>query len=144
VLNFLKRCEDETFDKVISDVGGNLKTPTTWLKVIESAVINDDCEEEKIVQNIGPLVRCMCNDTTRLFFKSNKHWTEAIPIFAELILHMIGFCNNVDTLFLHHEGLLSTIVQWGFWESHRPDIAMELKAEDCTKVIHWEKKLLKS
>ena len=104
VLNFVKRCEDETFDKVISDVGGNLKTPTTWIKVIESAVINDDCKEEKIVQNIGPLVRCMCNDTTRLFFKSNKHWTEAIFVFAELI-HSLVHHNNVDTLFRPTRGI---------------------------------------
>ena len=108
-------------------IGGNLKSPTTWIQIIGSAVINDDCDLDKIIQNIGPLVRCMCNDTTRLFFKSNKHWTEAISIFAELILHMIDFCNNVDTIFRQHEGLLSTIIQWGFWdEEYRPDIAKEV------------------
>jgi len=84
VLNFLKRCEEETFDGIMDNIGGNLKSPTTWIQIIGSAVIND-CDQEKIVQNIGPLIRCMCNDTTRLFFKSNKHWTDAIFVFAELI-----------------------------------------------------------
>ena len=136
VLNFVKRCEEETFDGVIDSVGGNLKTPTTWIKIVRSAVINEDCEQEKIVENIGTLVRCMCNDTTRLFFKSNKHWTDAISIFAELILHMIDFSEyNIDTFFLRHEGLLSTIVQWGFWDKeHRPDIAAEMKTEEIVRL----------
>ena len=141
VLNFLKRCEEETFDKVISDVGGNLKTPTTWIKIIGSAVLNDDRDIENIVQNIGPLIRCMCNDTTRLFFKSNKHWTEAISIFAELISNMIFNINayepditNINTLF--QNGLLTSIVQWGFWdEEFRPDIAKEITTEDYKKII---------
>ena len=133
VLNFLKRCEEETFDGIIDSVGGNLKTPTTWIKIIISAVINEDSCRIQIANSIGPLVRCMCNDTTRLFFKSNKHWTEAISIFAGLIAVMIDVTNDLDTLF-QHDGLLSTIVQWGFWESHRPDIAMEMKAEEISSL----------
>jgi len=148
ILDFLKRCEDETFDVVLADartsktsstseaVGGDLVSPSTWIKVL--AV--EDWEQMfrlEIVQNIGPLVRCMCNDTERLFFKSNKHWREGIAEFVDLIYKIVRTSCNTDdpedkkitsALLLQHEGLLSSIVQWGFWKDHRPDIATELDA----------------
>ena len=43
--------------------------------------------------------------------------------------------NIVGTL-LKHEGLLRTIVQWGFWgEEHRPDIAKELDVNRCSRIV---------
>ena len=48
----------------------------------------------------------------------------------------------VDTL-LQHEGLLRTIVQWGFWgEEHRPDIAKELGVKSCTDVVNWGEEII--
>ena len=138
VLDFLNRCEDETFDQVLSRVGGDLKTPSTWLGILLQASFNDPSCNLRIVENIGPLVRCMCNDTQRLFFKSSKHWREGIASFAVLVLDMIKVSISreradgtiiVDTL-LQYEGLLVSIVQWGFWRDHRPDILKELKAVD--------------
>ena len=32
VLNFLKRCEDETFDQVVDSVGGNLRSSVVWIE----------------------------------------------------------------------------------------------------------------
>ena len=43
--------------------------------------------------------------------------------------------NIINTL-LQYEGLLTTIVQWGFWgEEHRPDITKELGAKNCTSIV---------
>ena len=119
-------------------VGGDLKTPSSWIGILLQASFNDPSCNLRIAENIGPLVRCMINDTQRLFFKSNKHWREGIASFAVLVLDMIKVSINreradgtiiVDTL-LRHEGLLVSIVQWGFWRDHRPDILKELKAVD--------------
>jgi len=136
VLKFLKRCENETFRQVMLDVGGNLKMPRSWVYILIKAEVQEESCRLQIAQSIGPLVRCMCNDTRRLFFKSNTHWVDTTQAFVALINNMILHSVNnsdkikgkeiIDTL-LQHEGLLTSIVQWGFWEKgFRPDILKEL------------------
>ena len=78
VLDFLKRCEDETFDDVIANagkrgVGGDLISPVSWVSALLTAVSREPSCRIEIAQNIGPLVRCMCADTKRVFFNSKKH-----------------------------------------------------------------------
>ena len=133
---FLKKCEDETFEALISNVGGDLKSPSLWIKVLLKAVeLEPSCMGE-IVKNIGPLIRCMCNDTKRLFFKSNKHWQEGILPFVQLVSDMV--CNSTDwevvKTLLKNEGLLASIIQWIFWDEHRPDLVDELSMEKCTGI----------
>jgi len=72
-LNFLKRCEDETFEVLILNVvrvfpSKRLKSPSLWIKVLSKAV---ELERLQIAKHIGPLVKVksMCDDTNRLFFK---------------------------------------------------------------------------
>ena len=80
VLGLLTRCEDETFDEVIDDVSflghGNLPwieesyldTPSTWIDIL---LVAEDLEPSgllQIAENIGPMVRCICDDTNRLFY----------------------------------------------------------------------------
>ena len=38
VLNFLKRCEDETLDGALSVVNGDLNTPTPWIEILLRSV----------------------------------------------------------------------------------------------------------
>ena len=134
VLEFLQRCEDETFDEVMADVRGDLASPFVWVLVILRVAINLPSCRLQIVETIGPLVRCMCSDTKRVFFQSNKHWGESIRPFVDMISIIVLTkssirATSVSTL-LKYDGLLSSIVQWGFWEKKlRPDIAKELKAE---------------
>ena len=145
VFNFLQRCEDETFGMVMAGVGGNLATPSMWIKLLARASEREPSCRLQIAQNIGPLVRCMCADTKRLFFKSNKHWKEAITYFVVLIWILVRTINseesndtkmNIVGTLLKHEELLKTIVQWGFWgEEHRPDIAKELTVNGCSHIV---------
>ena len=65
ILDFVKRCEDESFIDVMSGLGmgvgaGSLKTPSYWVKVLIKAGSWDPSCNLKIAKNIGPLVRCMC------------------------------------------------------------------------------------
>ena len=146
VLKFLKRCEDDTFVEVMLDVGGgNLKTPATWIRVLMKADSQEGNCRLQIAQSIEPLARCMCNDTKRQFFKSNTHWRDTMYAFVCLIHNMIlkAVYNSdetegkkiIDTLF-QHEGLLTSIVQWGFWEEEcRPDITKELNNNAISNII---------
>ena len=34
VLDFLNRCEDDTFHQVVSSVGGDLKSPASWIDIL--------------------------------------------------------------------------------------------------------------
>ena len=73
VLDFLKRCENDTFDKVMAEVGGNLSTPSIWIEVLLKADELEPSCRMQIAQNIGPLVKCMCADVKRVFFNNKKH-----------------------------------------------------------------------
>jgi len=154
VLNFLKRCEQETFDgvmagargdvfapngKIIANIGGNMDTPSIWIRVLLKAVELEPVCMLQIAESIGPLIRCFNNDTERLFFNNNKHWLEGIVRFVELIGMIVNPATPqwdskiVDTL-LQHEGFLPSIIQCGFWDDYRPDIVNELGNEDCAYV----------
>ena len=127
ILDLLQHCENTTLGKMNASVSGNLKTPSTWVRLLwKASVVEPNCQLQ-IAQNIGPLVRCMCDDTKRLFFRSNKHWGESIYPFEGLICKLLeksiesretGGGNKrkiINILLLKHGGLLQTIVQWGFW-----------------------------
>ena len=75
VLDFLKRCEHETFDEVTCTFPYQiliLATPSSWINVVLMAYLREKTCRVQIAQNIGPLVRCMCADTKRFFFKSRN------------------------------------------------------------------------
>jgi len=138
VLEFLNRCEDETYEEVMNSVGGDLKSPLLWIRVLVAASHVEPSSKLQIAKNIGPLVRCMVNDTERRFFKSNKHWKEAILKFFNLVANVIELREKqlesmqiVEAL-LQHEGLLRFIIQMGFWREYRPDIVKLLKSEGMT------------
>ena len=140
---FLGKCEDETLGKVV--VGGDLESPSLWIKVLSKAVeLEPSCVGE-ISEKIGPLIRSMCNDMTRLFFKSNAHWKESIVPFVQLISDMIIFSTDwevVNTL-LKHEGLLASIIQWIFWDQDvRPDLVNELSVKKCTDITSIAKEVI--
>ena len=78
VLGFLQKCEHETFGKVIVGIGGDLSSPSTWIRLLLRTSMSKPSCCMQIAENIGPVVRCMCKDSKRLFFKSNKHWRESI------------------------------------------------------------------
>jgi len=131
VLFFLQRCEHECLDAVVNtNIKSNVQSPSIWIRVLQQAVSREESCRVQVAKNIGPLVSCMCNDTKRLFFKSNKHWGEGIMSFVRLIYNLVYLGDKkaevIESLF-EYEGLLNSIVQWQFWgEEHRPDIAMEL------------------
>lgn len=148
VLNFLKRCEDETFHQVMNSASkGDLVSPLAWIEILMRAEELEPSCSLQIAENIGPLVRCMINDTKRIFFKSSRHWKEGIEIFLGLIGNMISNSINgtdkevVNTL-LKYEGLLSSIVQWGFWKDYRPDIMKVMGTEDCTVLTEMGMKIV--
>ena len=135
VLEFLNRCEDEMFHQVVASVRGDLKSPSLWIYILSrGSYVEPNCKLQ-IAENIGPLISCMINDTKRTFFKSNKHWREAFVPFVNLISNIME--NEADLLedekiiktLLQHDDLIRTVVQMGFWDTHRPDIMKELKSE---------------
>lgn len=145
-LNFLKRCNDETLDDVMSGVrnnpGGNVKSPSLWIELLVKASEVEPSCKSLIAKNIGPLVKCMSNDTERLFFKNNMHWREGIMAYVMLVLDILGESmdpaspshdkKTAETL-LEYEDLLSSIIQWGFW-GKRPDIEKELDTQDLLQI----------
>lgn len=101
VLDFLKRCEDTTLSELVdTNIKGSINTPSLWINILDMAPDEeadglDISNRLHIAKNIGPLVRCMCNDTKRLFFKSKKHWRESIWAFQRLIHNMTSNCSRL-------------------------------------------------
>jgi len=60
--------------------GGYLESPSTWIDILVSVSTYSESCHAQIIDSIGPLVKCMCNDTKRTFFGSNRHWHESILI----------------------------------------------------------------
>ena len=110
--------------------------------LVRASLVEPSCKL-LIVQNIGPLARCMCNDTDRLLFKSNKYWRQVIVMFVNLVVNVMENKADktledekiVDTM-LQYDGMPRSIVQWGYWEEHRrPDIMKELRSEGFTSTM---------
>jgi len=154
VLNFLGRCEFETFEEVMGNstfASQDLVSPSIWIKVLIKA---DEMEPNcalQIAENISPLVRSMCADTKRLFFGSNKHWVDSFYSFVSLIScllsRMIIDSDESESMriskeLLNHGNLLKTIVQWGYWGEYRSDIMNELP-EVVTSIVDIGKNLTK-
>ena len=62
------------------DIGGDLESPVVWVELLLSMTDSSECHSQ-IIDNIGPLVSCMCDDIERKFFGSKKYWHEAITRF---------------------------------------------------------------
>ena len=81
----------------------------------------------------------MTDDTKRLFFKSNKHWHEAMPHFLRLVSSLVSYLNDEDesplmvcNILLLNEGFLESAVQTAFWTSYRPDLVKEYDESHCS------------
>ena len=136
VLGFLRRCENESFKDVLAPLSGDLECPSMWINVLYHVGTLQPSYNLQIAQNIGPLVKCMCEDVKRLFFQNNKHWFDTIRLFSGLVLNIISKAKSeVIGALLQHEGLLRSIAQWRFWnEENRPDILDELDVDACAIV----------
>ena len=60
MLNFLKRCENETFHRVMNSASkGDLVSPVTWIEILMRAEELEPSCSLQIAANIGPLVKCI-------------------------------------------------------------------------------------
>jgi len=135
-LGFLSQCEHEDFNDMVGRVKGNLQTPVYWITILAHLGNLEQCKLE-IANGIQAVIRCLCDDTKRLFFKSNKYWHEAVGEFAILLLCLLRPSSadlslkvTTTTVYnlLQSEGFLESIVQKQFWSSHRPDLVQEYES----------------
>ena len=131
VLGFLSQCEHEDFNDVVNKVKGNLRTPVDWIEILLNLSTFERCKLE-IANGIQAVIRCLCDDTKRLFFKSKKYWHQAGPPFLVLISNLLASYDssnvtaaNVSNILLKNEGFLENMIQKSFWSSYRPDILKE-------------------
>ena len=107
VISLLDQCEHDSFEAVLaelsvenaspehkafSDYGfrRDLETPVEWIHFLTSFASSPDPNFQlHIAEKIGPLVRCMCNDTARQFYKSSEYWWGSMFSFAHLIIQVL-------------------------------------------------------
>ena len=69
VLNFLQRCEDETFGEVMASTGGDLATPSLWIQLLyKTSRIKEPSYILQIANNIGPIWSDACAMIRNVYF----------------------------------------------------------------------------
>jgi hypothetical protein len=136
VLGFLSRCEHEDFNKMVNKVKGNLRTPVDWIEILVYYSSGDPFKLE-IANGIQAIVRCLCNDSKRLFFMNNKYWHEAVTPFVCLVSGLLQSSDDsslnvtaatVSNILLQNEGFLESMIHKCFWRSYRSDIVKEYES----------------
>ncbi|KAK1745835.1 hypothetical protein QTG54_003759 [Skeletonema marinoi] len=109
-------------------------SPKFWLAALCRSIADEHSLNEEICDklcveiscSIRPYVQCMCDDTARKLFKSNKYYHESLSLFFDLILRLAAYSTEAAEVLLGYDDLLDVIVQCLFWRTHRPDIMREL------------------
>jgi hypothetical protein len=140
LLGFLTQCVHEDFNDVVKKVKGNLRTPVDWIEILAHLGLYEQCKVE-IASGIQTVIRCLCDDSKRLFFKSNKYWHEAMPPFLTLVSNLLvpsedkpsnAITVTVYSVLLQYEGFLESIVEKNFLSSYRPDIVKEYESHQLS------------
>jgi hypothetical protein len=146
ILGFLSQCEHEDFNHLVDKVKGNLRTPLDWMEILVYYSIFEQCRVE-IANGIQAVVRCLCDDTKRLFFKSNKYWHQALSHFVTLLSSLIGSLDDSSSevtastvchILLQNEGFLENMIQKTVWSLYRPDIVKEQSHHCLSDIIFIE------
>jgi len=146
ILGFLSQCEHEDFNHLVDKVKGNLRTPLDWMEILVYYSIFEQCRVE-IANGIQAVVRCLCDDTKRLFFKSNKYWHQALSHFVTLLSSLIGSLDHSSSevtastvchILLQNEGFLENMIQKTVWSLYRPDIVKEQSHHCLSDIIFIE------
>ena len=126
-LGFLKRCGEDVHS-VMYDVNGDISNPVVWVVLLGIICRGDEAGALETVNNIGPLINCMCDDSKRQFFRSKQLWFEALRPFIILIYSIVMKSPSITRALFRQKKLLDSIIQWGFLDTRRPDILNEAKA----------------
>jgi len=140
ILGLLRQCEHKEFNEMVKKVKGNLRTPVDWIEILAHLGNVEQCKLE-IANGIQAVIRCLCDDSKRLFFMSNKYWHEAVPLFFDLLLNLLQSsgdssskvtASTVSNILLQNEGFLDSVVQTAFWSSYRPDLVKEYESHQLS------------
>ena len=131
VFQLLDRCEEEKFADVLGR-DGDLPSPEFWLMMLVNTVFPDNvtCKDlvlntrMEIARGIGPLVRCLTDDSKRMFFGENRFWCPCIGYFVGLVEALVLSPETVPIL-IQYQGLTEFLIECMFWNNHRPDIVVE-------------------
>ena len=140
ILGFLSQCEHEDFNEMVKKVKGNLRTPVDWIEILAHLGNVEQCKLE-IANGIQAVVHCLCDDSKRLFFKSNKHWHDAVTTFVGLVTGWLFSSDDlaskvtastVVNILLQNEGFLESMVHRCFWTSYRSDLVKEYESHQLS------------
>jgi hypothetical protein len=139
-LGLLRQCEHEEFNEMVKKVKGNLQTPIDLIEILLNMSLFEQCKVE-IANGIQAVVRCLCNDSKRLFFNSNNYWHQAAPLFAGLVSNLLFSSDDLSSkvtastvchILLQNEGFLESMVHRCFWTSYRPDLVKEYESHQLS------------
>lgn len=111
-----------------------------WINMLNTFCIDRKYSSmhPKIVSCIAPLVRCMQDDFTREYFRSNKKWHASMFAFFGLINELSKTQEAFDLL-LQYEGFSEFMMQSMLWGQYRPDIISEAESHSSSIIMPHEK-----
>jgi hypothetical protein len=144
LLGLLRQFEHKEFNEMVNKVKGNVQTPVHWIEILAHLGNVEQCKLE-IANGIQAIVRCLCDDSKRLFFMSNKHWHDALTPFLDLVfillfssddLYSKVTASTVCHILLQNEGFLESMVHRCFWTSYRPDLLKEYESHQLSDDVN--------
>mmetsp|Transcript_25469 Transcript_25469/g.39132 ORF Transcript_25469/g.39132 Transcript_25469/m.39132 type:complete len:714 (+) Transcript_25469:73-2214(+) len=100
-----------------------------WLSMLNSFCVDETYSwvRPRIASSIAPLVRCMQDDCTREYFRSNMKWHASMFVFIALIHELSKTKEALDVL-LQYEGFSEFMIHCMLWGEYRPDIINEAES----------------
>lgn len=104
-----------------------------WLTMLGSCCVDETYSwvRPKVASSIAPLVRCMQDDCTREYFRSNMKWHSSTFVFTVLINELSKTKEALDVL-LQYEGFTEFMIHCMLWGENRPDIINEAESYSCS------------
>lgn len=100
-----------------------------WLLMLNSLCVDETYSwiRPRIATSIAPLVKCMQDDCTREYFRSNMKWHASMFVFTALVHELSKTKEALDVL-LQYEGFFEFILNCMLWGEYRPDIINEARS----------------
>ena len=87
----------------------------------------------QIVNNVGPLIKCMCDTKKRQLFESKAQWYGSLDSFIRLLGNLMQDAAAKDAL-LKVDGVFDMLLQCLFFKDCRLDIVREMDGGELDKI----------
>jgi len=134
LLDFLSMCEGPLGSVDLSiNPNQRIIAPCHWVHLLNTMTKMDVGKGRynmQIVNNIGPLIKCMCDTKKRELFESKAQWYGSLDSFVRILGNLMQDADAKSAL-LKIDGVFDMLLQCIFMKDCRLDMVKEMKQVEC-------------